>query len=305
MTPVPRLGDWRTLTGPSGAWLAVAGDHVAAAGLDRLSVWRDGTLLLTATARTSAPGRPRFVAAGAGGPAQVYWATTVVDLAGAGIRRLDDLARAVVPEPVPRKPGHAAGSPRLTDLAWSADGSTVLVSRQESGPSRSLSASATLYRSTGEPLAELWRGQELGPVAGLVGPEWAVVGGRQQLVCSFDGSRLAVLDGVTPPRRIDTDETASRVLTVEAPMLRLWDTTGWELVAAAEGPWVDACLGPGGDWVLALDYDGRLQVLDAALEPVDHPAGPAAPGAPDGIAAGDRSVAAAIGGTVCSAALLG
>ena len=301
MTALPRLGDWRPLAGPCGARLAVAGDHVAAAGLDLLSVWSGGEPVLTTTAGTPAPSRPRFIGGREGQPAQLCWGTTVVDLTERTVRPLNALSLAVTPEPVPRVPGHAVGSPRLTDLAWSRDGSTVLLSCQTSGPSQSLSASAILYRSTGERLAELWRGPDLGPVAGLLGSDWAVVGCPQPVVCALDGTRLAVLAGATPPRRIDTDSAASRVLTVEAPMLRLWDTADWELIAAAEGPWADACLGPDADWVLAVDYDGRLQVLDAALQPVERWE---VPGPPDGIAVGNRVVAAAIGGTVSCAPLL-
>ena len=302
MTALPRLGDWRPLAGPSGARLAVAGDHVAAAGLDLLSVWSGGEPVLTTTTGTPAPSRPRFIGNRGGHPAQLSWGTTVVDLAEGTVRSLDPLAAAVTPEPVPRVPGHAVGSPQLTDLAWSGDGSTVLLSCQTSGPSQSLSASATLYRSTGERVGELWRGLDLGPVAGLLGSDWAVVGCPQPVVCALDGTRLTVLAGATPPRRIDTDTAASRVLTVEAPMLRLWDTADWDLIAAAEGPWADACLGPDADWVLAVDYDGRLQVLDAALQLVERWE---VPGPPDGIAVGDRLVAAAIGGTVSCAPLIG
>jgi hypothetical protein len=120
-------------------------------------------------------------------------------------------------------------------------------------------------------------------------------------VCSLSGTRLAVLAGATPPRRIDTDTAASRVLTVEAPMLRLWDTADWNLIAAAEGPWSDACLGPEAGWVLAVDYDGRLQMLDIALQLVEQWV---VPGPLDGIAVGDQLMAAATGGTVCSAPLL-
>lgn len=111
MTGLPRLGDWRPLAGPSGARLAVAGDHVAAAGLDLLSVWSGGEPVLTTTTGTPAPSRPRFIGNRGGHPAQLSWGTTVVDLAGGTVRSLDPLAAAVTPEPVPRVPGHAVGSP--------------------------------------------------------------------------------------------------------------------------------------------------------------------------------------------------
>ncbi|MET1004502.1 MAG: hypothetical protein ABWX96_03080 [Propionibacteriaceae bacterium] len=300
MSALPRLGDWRPLAGPSGARLAVAADLIAAAGLDRLSVWSGGQLLLTTTAGTPAPGWPRFIRDRKGRPSQLCWGTTVIDLAELTVRSLDPLAAALTPEPVPRVPGHAVESAQLTDLAWSDDGSTVLLSCQTSGPSQSLSASATLYRSNGERVAELWHGPELAPVAGLLRSDWAVVGCPQAVVYALDGRRLAVLAGTTPPRRIDTDAAASGVLTVEAPMLRLWDSSDWGLVAAAEGPWADACLGPDADWVLAVGYDGQLQVLDTALRPVERWS---VPGPPDGIAVGDRLVAAAIGGTVWCAPL--
>lgn len=301
MSALPQLGDWRPLAGPSGARLAVAGDVIAAAGLDLLSVWSAGEPMLTTTTQRPAPGRPRFIGDREGRPTQLRWGTTVIDLAEVTVGSLDPLGAAITPEPVPRIPGHAGGSRQLTDLAWSDDGSTVLVSGQDSGPSQSLSASAGLYRSTGERVAELWRGPELGPVAGLLRSDWAVIGCPQPVVCSLDGTRLSVLAGATPPRRIDTDATASRVLTVEAPTLRLWDTADWQLIAAAEGPWADACLGPGADRVLAVDYDGGLHVLDAALQPVERWA---VPGPPDGIAVGDRIVAAAIGGAVWCAPVL-
>lgn len=304
MTTFPQLGGWRRLVGSSGARLAVSGDQVAAAGIDRLSVWRGdargaGEPVLTITAGTSVPSRPRFVG-DRGQRGRLCWGTTVVDLSEVTARSLDDLARVVIPEPVPRVPGHAAGSPQLTDLAWSDDGSAVLVSCQTSGASQSLSASATLYRSTGERVAELWRGPELSPVAGLVGPGWALVGCPQPVVSSFDGARIAVLHGATPPRRIDADTAATRVLTVEAPMLRLWDAATWTLIASVEGLWADACLGPDAGWVLAVDYEGQLHVLDDRLQQV---ARWEVPGPLDGIAVGDRLVAAAAGGAVYSAPL--
>jgi hypothetical protein len=289
------IGDWQALTGPSGAALAVAGDYVAAARLDSLSVWRNGELLVNAAAGSATPGRPRFVPTGEQ-PEQVCWGTLIVDLTTATWRSLDALAKAVTPAAAPRTArGRAASSPRPTDFAWSTDGSIVLVSRQETGTPASLSASATLFSPAGEPVAELWHGLDAGPVAGLVSPGWAIVGARQPAVFSHQGDRLAVLDGTTPPRRIEADDAARRVLTVEASTLRLWDTRSWEPIAAAPGPWSGGAISADGEFVLALDYDGQLLVLDQALNRV---VGLEVPGPPDGIAVGERLVAIAAGGRV-------
>jgi hypothetical protein len=302
MTQVPRLGQWRALTGPAGASLAVAGDYIAAAGLDSLSVWRNGELLVTAQAGSATPGRPRFVLVD-GQPHQVCWGTVIVDLPAATWRLLDGLSRAATPEPAPRIPGRGgASTPRPTDFAWSTDGSMVLVARQETGAPQSLTASAALLRPTGEVVVELWHGLDLGPVAGLVGPEWTVVGCRQPRVFSREGHPLTVLDGTTPPQRIESDAAEARVLTVEAPALHLWETSGWQPIASAQGLWADASISCDGAVVLAVDYDGRLQVLDRALRPAGQLEGP---GPVQGISVGNDLVAVAAGGRVHCARWLG
>lgn len=297
MSGMPEFGDWRALPGPGGATLAVAGDYIAAATLNSVSVWREGELLATANATAATPGRPRFVPAG-DRPERVCWGTVSIDLAAGSRKGLDGLAGAVVPAAVPRIPDRgSASTPVATDFAWSADGSVVLVSRQETGAPQAISASATLYQPSGQPAARLWHESAAGPVAGLVTPHWAIVGSRRPSVFALGGDPLAVLDGATPPRRIETDLTAARVLTVESPALRLWETDSWTQVGTADGPWSDASVTPDGLLVLAIDFDGRLQVLDDALKPVSA-VGSTAPGWLDGVAVGTSAVAVASAGRV-------
>jgi hypothetical protein len=94
------------------------------------------------------------------------------------------------------------------------------------------------------------------------------------VVLARDGAVLAGLDALTPPVRIEADEAETRLLVVEHGRMSVWDMSGWEPVATAAGPWLDAAIGPAGTSVAALDFDGRLHLLDGTLRPVEIAAAP-------------------------------
>jgi hypothetical protein len=292
MSDAPQIGAWQRLTGGGGATLAVAGKYTAAAQLGSLTVWRDGDVLVTVDAPSAAPGRPRFIP-DLGEPDRVHWGPTIVDLTVPEWDQLDGLLETVAPN-VPRRPGRAGASvPRPTSYDWSPDGSAVLVARQETGAPQSLTASASLYDKDGTSAVPLWQGNDPGPVAGFVGRRWAVVGTRQPAVFDLGGRQLAVLDGRTPATRIEADARWARVLVVESSRLWMWDTGTWEAIGTADGRWLDATVTPDARFVLAVDFDGQLQMLDAALDAIGHVA---VPRALDGVAVGtDRIVVAASG----------
>ena len=100
------------------------------------------------------------------------------------------------------------------------------------------------------------------PVAVCLDLPFVVVGHRNPDVYSLDGALLRSLEGVTSPPRIDGQ--AGRLLVVEAGLLSVWELVSGSLLGRAPGTWVDACLTPDGETVLAADMAGRLQRMPVA-----------------------------------------
>ncbi len=114
------------------------------------------------------------------------------------------------------------------------------------------------------------------PVAVFTDPDLVVVGHRNPDVRALDGRWLRSLDGMTPAQRIDG--RAGRLLVVEAGSLSVWDPVTGALLGRRSGGWVDACLTPDGESVLAADMAGDLHRLSVAaglvggiLVPADGP----------------------------------
>jgi hypothetical protein len=85
-----------------------------------------------------------------------------------------------------------------------------------------------------------------------------------------------VLNAPTPPQRIDI--RSARLLLVGSGELSVWDLDTGTVLGRASGTWMDACLTPDGETVLAVDMSGRLVRLTvsdglraATVEPQDTP----------------------------------
>jgi hypothetical protein len=294
---VSALGAWTSLPDPRGTAPAVAGPVTALAGRHELTAWCGEKIAAQAASDIPVPGRARLVGVGADCEGTVHWGPWVLDLRTGTSERLDGLADADDDPYVPVAPGRARGGPAAVAYAWSADGSTVAVSvRHDSGP-RANTAEVMLRERSGRAVGTIWTGSGPAPAAVWAGRHVVVVGDRRPVVLARDGTAVADLDASTPPVRIEADDDETRLLVVEHGRLSVWDTSGWEPVATADGTWLDAAAGPTGSSVAALDLTGRLHLLDDRLRPVEVVDLPAGSGA-SGVALGrDRVVVCGATGT--------
>jgi hypothetical protein len=279
---VSPLGPWTSLPDARGTAPAVAGPVTALAGRHELTAWCGGRVAARASSEIAVPGRARLVGAGPDCEGAVHWGPWVVDLRTGTAERLDALAAADDEPFVPVAAGRARGGPAAVAYAWSPDGRTVAVSRR-----RADAAEVVLRDRSGRAIGTVWTGAGPAPDAVWAGRDVTVVGDRRPVVAAPDGTTMAHLDATTPPVRIESDDE-SRLLVVEHGRLSVWDMSDWQPVAAADGSWLDAAIGPAGTAVAALDFTGRLHLLDGSLRPLEIVAAPAGAG---GVALGaDRVV---------------
>jgi hypothetical protein len=296
---VSALGAWTSLPDAGGTAPAVAGPVTALAGRHELTAWCGEEVTARVASDIPVPGRARLVGAGADCRGAVHWGPWVVDLRTGTSERLDGLAGADDDPYVPVTPGRARGGPAAVAYAWSADGSTVAVSvRHDAGP-RANTAEVVLRERSGRAVGTVWTGDGPAPAAVWVGRQVVVVGDRRPLVLARDGTTPADLDASTPPVRIEADDDETRLLVVEHGRLSVWDTSGWEPVATADGSWLDAAIGPAGISIAAIDLTGRLHLLDGRLRPLEVVEAPTGAG---GVALGaDRVVVCGADGTASAA----
>jgi hypothetical protein len=247
--------DWAELPGGVGSVLAVAGDVRVAAELSRLRAWRGHTSLWLAEAPEQNPARPAILAD------RVCWGPYAVDLVSGALREI----------PFARPP--EAYLP--TAHAWSSDGSSAVGAGRRRDPGGSAPPAAAWRLDPTGPTT-LWSGDDVAPVAMAVDGEIAVVGHRDPVVHRAGTHPPTVLRAPTPPQRIDL--RSGRLLLVGSGELTVWDFATGSLAGRATGAWMDACLTPDGETVLAVDMRGRLvrlpvaeQLQAAAVEPQDAP----------------------------------
>lgn len=288
-----QLGVWESLPGGLGTQVTVSGRYSAAARPGQLTFWRDDQHLGSVAAPVPGLGRARIVE-GDHEPDRVFWGPTSVDLATGELEHIEELPQ-IRAASAPQLGRDKQRARRAISYAWSADGSKALVMEQETGTPLRTSASATLFDRRGELIAPLWRGDDLLPIAGLVGHTLAIVGTRQPRAFRFDGRELRVFDGVTPPIRIDMTADESRMVAVESSAIRLWAIEDGRPLATAEGAWLDAAVSPDGRFVFGVDMDGSLHLLDHTLALVARPELPDRLG---GIAAGPGRLLGAFAGSI-------
>lgn len=256
MTSVPdQTVDWQPLPGGVGTTLAVEGDVLVAAQAGRLRAWQGRTALWLAEVGDANPARPTVLAD------RILWGPYAVNVRSGNVADL----------PYARPPDDYV----QTAHAWSADGSTAIAAgrRKDRGGAGAATAAWLLSREGRVPL---WAADDVAPSAVFVDRELAVVGHRDTGVYARDGVPLRSLATATPPQRIDARR--GRILLVEAGCLSVWDGSDGTLLGRGEGGWVDACLTPDGETVLAADMAGSLVRLtvgaglaDAAAETLPDP----------------------------------
>jgi hypothetical protein len=249
------MTSWQALPDGVGTVLAVAGDLRVAAQSGRLRAWHGFTPVWRAEINESNPARPTVLSD------RVLWGPYAIDLDTGAVTELAYARPAA---------GYAQ-----TAHAWSPDGSRAVVAGVRRDPSGTLPAAAawSLDKATSR---TLWSGADVPPVAVFADSERLVIGHRSPDVYGTDGTLLRSLDGVTSPQRIDG--RSARLLTVESGQLSVWDLDSGSLLGRRSGGWVDGCLTPDGQSVLAVDLVGGLCRLSVATglesvlkEPVDGP----------------------------------
>ena len=246
---------WAALPGGVGSVLAVAGDVRVAAELSRLRAWRGLVPLWLAEAPEQNPGRPTIVAD------RVCWGPYAVDLDTGGLTE--------IPFARPAQ-GYLA-----TAHAWSPDGSAAVAAGRRRDPGGSAPVVAAWRLDPTGPTT-LWSGDDVPAVSVAVDGDIAVVGHRDPVVHGAGATLSRVLNAPTPPQRIDI--RSARLLLVGSCELSVWDLGTGTLLGRTSGTWMDACLTPDGETVLAVDMSGRLVRLTASdglraatVEPQDTP----------------------------------
>jgi hypothetical protein len=250
------MTSWEALPDGVGTVLAVAGEVRVAAQSGRVRAWRGLSPSWVAEVDSSNPGRPTVLSD------RVLWGPYTVDLDTGSVTEL----------PFGRVPADYI----QTAHAWSADGSVAVGAGRRLDPGGSAPpAAAWLLGRSG--VSTLWSGADVPPLAVLVEPTFIAIGHRNPDIYSVDGTLLRSLDGITSPQRLDGG--GGRLLVVEAGLLSVWDPSSGVLIGRAPGTWVDACLTPDGETVVAADMAGKIHRLPVATglrggveEPADGPA---------------------------------
>ncbi len=241
MTSNATTTPWQALPDGAGTVLAVSGDVRVAAQSGRLRAWRGLSPVWSIEVGEPTPARPTVLAD------RVLWGPYAVDLSTGSVTEL----------PFARPPAGYA----QTAHAWSADGSlAVAAGRRRDRGGSAPPAAAWLLDASGP--RTLWAGADVPPLAVFAGSESVTVGHRNPDIHGTDGTLLRTLDGVTSAQRIDGH--AGRLLVVEAGLLSVWDPARGSLLGRRSGGWVDACLTPDGESVLAADMAGNLRGLSVA-----------------------------------------
>jgi hypothetical protein len=265
------FGAWTPLAGGYGTALGVHGAVTAAAQLGRITVWRDGEVVVRREAAVPSPGRPRV------GAGRVLWGELALGLDGAEEHVAVHAALAAgTGAPVHGSPGVGF---RPTLYAWAPDGERlVVVADNREEPPR-----AVLIDRSGERLALLWEERDRPPEAAWAGASRLLLGTRDPRVFAADGRLENVLERGVPAMRVEADAAERRLLIAESNRITVWDAQTWTPETRWPGQWLDAALSPSGELVLAVDSGWRLMAGRRGGEP--QPV--ATPGAVAAVALGD------------------
>lgn len=236
---------WIALPTRQGGTPAVSGGRLAAAARAQLTVCLDAQAAATYRSPVPAPGAIAWL------PQGLCW--------GPGRMAGDALPWQALPALVALAP-----SPQWTPLhwAWRADGQALLLIREPVAAGGR--AQAVRANAAGAVLAS-WPLVDAGDAPALLGADHCVIGHRQAAVHAADGRLLARLANPAPALRLAFCGGDTRVLLVEPGRISLHDLPGAAQQAEWTGHWIDACATPDGRWLLAVDVQGRLARLDAAV----------------------------------------
>jgi hypothetical protein len=271
------FGEWTPLAGGYGTALGVHGDVTAAAQLGRITVWKDGEVVVQRDAPVPSPGRPRVT------DGRVLWGELALGLDGAEQRVAVDAALAAgTAAPVHASPGVGF---RPTAYAWAPDGERIVVVADN----REESPRAVLLDRSGDRRALLWEERDRPPGAAWAGARRLLLGTRDPRVFGADGELENVLERGVPALRVEGDDAERRLLIAEPNRITVWDAETWKPATRWPGRWLDAAISPSGELVVAVDSEWRL----LAGRPGGEPEPIATPGAVAGVAlADDRAVIA-------------
>ena len=232
------MSGWTALPEGTGTVLAVSGERCAAAESGRLRLWRGLRGPVVAQVLKANPARPLVLAD------RVLWGPYAMGLDGS----VTELTWAAVP-----------GDYRQSAHAWSTDGRRAVAAGRRIDPAGTGPENAVWLMSASSSVL-VWEGSGVPPAAvGFAGPTVVVGAGAPELV-DEQGHPIGPLDGGTPATRLDS--RSGRLLVVESGRLTVWD--GDRQVAARSGFWLDACLTPSGEEILAVGGDGILIRLAVA-----------------------------------------
>jgi hypothetical protein len=238
---------WQTVHEGHPGRLALQGDLLAAATLDRLRLWRGGLPVAQAQSPVRAPGWP------VPGAQAVHWGPGRWT-AAAGYQA-DGALLALC----------AQGRRVPACWAWRDDGACVLLSLGGGpGPGADPGPQALLAEPGRGLRAVLRSDAEAAAKACCLGLQVAVVGSAQASVHGADGRLRLRLDNPSPALRLVLCAAGQRLLLVESGRLSLYRLHDGHLLCRAQGHWTDAAPTPDGTQLLAVDVQGRLAWLDAA-----------------------------------------
>lgn len=261
-----RCGPFQALPGGGGQRLALRGDAMAAAGDDRLVLWRGGLEVAAHAADRAWPGWPRWV-----DEHSVCWGDGQLGPAGWSAR-FD--AAACLPPP---RPGAAA---RVAVCAWAGDGSALLLAVDEGRASQVL----MIDPAAGRVIAE-HRVADVAPRAAWAGRAGFVLGTRTLPVWSRSGRVMPELApaGGLPALRLEASADEALLMALRPGGVEVWDLAAGVLRGRFDGDWADAVLLPSGRALLGVDGAGALHAAsvdsvaggrwqrlgDAGLGPID------------------------------------
>jgi dipeptidyl aminopeptidase/acylaminoacyl peptidase len=232
------MSKWTALPEGTGTVLAVSDELCAAAEAGRLRLWHGLSGPVVAQVPSANPARPQVLSD------RVLWGPYAIGIDGS----VTELTWAAVP-----------GDYRQTAHAWSPDGRRAVAAARRIDPAGNGPENAVWLMSASSSLL-LWEGSGVPPTAvGFTGPTVVVGAGAPELIDDL-GHPIGRLDGRTPATRLDTQ--SGRLLVVESGQLTVWD--GARSLAARSGFWLDACLTPDGEEILAVTGDGTLVRLAVA-----------------------------------------
>jgi len=250
-----KIGSWQSLLGGRGDKLTINKNYIAAAELARLTVWSEDNLIAQIESPLPTPSYPRFTAT------HLRWGEVILSLETGLYERIEDLYAALVYEteapiiPSPR------GGYRPSIYAWAPDGDALVVAATWTGATGPPPARVILTQESGEYQNTLWQGSDFAPKAIWVGHSLIVVGNRNPLVLNRDGSIVKTLTANTPAFRIEASADESRLLVAEYGQLTIWDTHTWTTIGKLAGTWLDAAIFPDGQFVMAVDFENKIQVI--------------------------------------------